>query len=138
MNEETTKYPSFDEAEARFREFLKSSGWPEDVVWVSPDDVAVVGQRFIVHPTMNGREYAINQYREGTEQNLGILLNAICSYNACSYCVVWIPSDAIEAEYALMQPGLKLSVPSEFRQGQVVAGRIRWWWMKRTAAPWRM
>jgi hypothetical protein len=138
MNEEKTNCPSFDEAETKFRKFLRASDWPEDVVWVCPDDVAVIEQSFTVHPMTKGRQYAIEKYEKGARQNLGVLLNAICRDNVNSYCAVWVPSDSTEAEYALMPQGLKLSIPSEPRQGKVVKSGIRWWWLKRKAAPWQM
>jgi hypothetical protein len=138
MNNENTNCPSFNDAEAQFRNFLRSSAWPEDVVWVCLDDVAVIEQYFIVHPIAKGRIYASEKYEKGALQNLGVLLSAICRDNINSYCAVWIPSDSAEAEYALMPQGLKLSVPSEPRQGKAVTSEIRWWWLKRISVPWQM
>lgn len=138
MNNDKANCPSFDEAEVQFRKFLRTSNWPVDLVWVCPDDVAVIEQGFYVHPMKKGRQYAIEEYEKGAQQNFGILLNAICHDNANSYCAVWIPSDSIEAEYALMPQGLKLSIPSAARQGKAVTSGLRWWLLKRKAAPWQM
>jgi hypothetical protein len=41
-------YPAFEQATERLRSFLKSEGLPEDIVWVNPEDVALIDGRFYV------------------------------------------------------------------------------------------
>ncbi len=138
MNKADANYPAFEEAELRFREFLKSAEWPGDLIWIGAHDVAVSDQSLIVHPTKEGREQAISNYQKGIEKKLGILLTAVCRDGSRTYCAVWVPSDETEAEYALMPQGLNFSVPSEQRQGKIVTGRFEWWWRRRKATPWRL
>lgn len=138
INIEETKYPPFDEAEVQLQEFLTSAEWPEKVTWVSTDDIAVLGQGFVVHPRKEGRGQAIESYSKGIQKNLGILLTAVCRNEHHSYCAVWVPSDQTEAEYALMPDGVKLSVPKLARQTKVINGQLKWLWLRKKAKPWRL
>jgi len=129
-------YPTFHEAEAQLRDFLRSNQWPTEIAWIRLGDVAVLGVGLTLHPSTEGYPYAVKVYKEGVQQSLGVKFEAICCDSDRSYCLVWIPSDETEAEYALMPQGLKLSVLAAPRHIKIARGRLHWWWLKRKALPW--
>jgi hypothetical protein len=106
--------PSFGEAVQRFKDFLRSQHWPEDIRWFRADDFgrAPGGPITIVRePDGDGCGDAMASYEQGRRANLGVSFEAVCTFGGATCAIVGYPADAREAEL-LMYPSdgsLKLS-----------------------------
>jgi hypothetical protein len=107
-------YPSFDQAEDRFRAFVQSQGLTERFVYVTTDDLVVLGSRWFVRrlDPDRARTTARETYDEAVRQGRGVSLTAHCLLNG-SLCVhVHGPIDDDEAERLMYPNGLKISIPA--------------------------
>ena len=109
---------NFDDAVASFREFLRKTGFPEEIIWVSPTDAVLVPGRVLYiksQPPEVGAALAREKYELGIARKLGVLFAALCKLGNATCCFVWFPSDVPEAQRSLMPKsgGLKLRVPRE-------------------------
>ncbi len=124
---------NFDEAVARFREFLGKVGLPEQIIWLSPAD-AVLTRRRVLYikslPPEIGLALAREKYDIGMAAKLGVLFAALCKLENATCCFVWFPSDADEARRSLMlsSGGLKMRAPTEKLRLRIkrVRNPIRW------------
>jgi len=126
---------TFQESVTEFRRFLAENGYPQDLIWVKPDDVILTGTSliYIRVPVPHSNEESARQlFEHGISQQMGVLFATLCEIDgaACSY--VWVPKDESEAEQALMPVGLKMSVNTgESRhQGQAVRNRLYWSYLR--------
>jgi hypothetical protein len=107
--------PTFTEAVAQFRTFLRGQGWPDQIKWIDASDVVrQAGRPPVVddHANGDGDRKAEVRYDLGRNKRLGVLLEGVCTLSGRSCAIICSPSDAVEAEY-LMYPsdgGIKLSV----------------------------
>jgi hypothetical protein len=104
--------PSFDEAVQRFRDFLREQGRARDLLWLTSDDVLIVGRACVARIPRESIaiEKARKRYGEGVRRGLGVQILAFCAVGNLLGCQVSYPADRDEAERQLMPPGLKLSL----------------------------
>ena len=120
---------SLEEASLRFREFLRSQGWPDQVQWLSTGRVILSskGQCWInARSVDDGATLALKTYQEGVMRGLGISIEAFCKSDTVTFAYVVVPADQIAAEQMLIG-GLKLSVPVNPQQARVVESSFLWW-----------
>ena len=121
-----------EEAALRFREFLRTQGWPDQVQWLTAG-TALFSKKG--HYWINSRKvdegvaYARETYQQGVKRGLGISIEALCKTEAVTFAYVFVPTDRAEAERLLIS-GLKLSVPLNPEPARVV-GNVFWWWILR-------
>ena len=112
---------SFDDAVASFREFLRKAGLPEQIIWISPIDAALIpGSALYIKPQPPdiGVAHAREKYDLGIAAGRGVLFAALCKLRNATCCFVWFPNDADEAQRSLMPKsgGLKMrAAAAEFR-----------------------
>jgi hypothetical protein len=129
----TPACPSFEQAIERFKGFMAAQGFPQDLRWVFAGDVTSKERKIWVRLPLkeDNPDCARRHYDLGLQRGLGIRLAVLCVIDNISYCYVWLPKDALDAEYALLAGGLKLSVPTNLpvackaRSGLV--WRLRTW-----------
>jgi len=116
------------DAEARFRDFLRSEGYPTSICWVFAENVLIDAQRrhWLRPNRVEGEKRAALEYSAGLEQGLGIWLRAICSTEVETFASVYIPIDNIDAHYKLIGRGLKLSCPMEKTPTFITRNPLRW------------
>src|ERR1043165_3610153 len=121
--------PTFDEACNRFRKLLTDTRWPEELVWLQPNDVLVTGQRFFFikspAPVGNLAHYR-NQFETGMDRELGVSIYALTKSKTTTYCFVWTPADEDESvRYIMPITGdyLKIGIPT--RRSMLLAKEIR-------------
>jgi hypothetical protein len=110
--------PGFRQATSQFRQFLLETGWPERIVWVRSD----VARSFEQPVAVNRCEVseAEREFEVGRQKGLGVLLDAICTFQGATCATVLHPSDSDEAE-RLMYPsngGLKMSATIPRAEGR--------------------
>jgi hypothetical protein len=121
--------PTFEEACNRFRKFLSATKWPEEFVWLRPDDVLVTSQRFffVKSPaSASNQAHYRKQFETGMERELGVEIQALSKSKAKTYCFVWTPTDEDEStRYMMPITGdyLKMSIPT--RRSMLLAKEIR-------------
>jgi hypothetical protein len=120
---------SFEESVARFQQFLKEVGYPTTVLWVKPDDVILTDRRLIyVKQSVSKKNESDAQqaYGLGINRKLGVLFCALCSTDEITYAYVWVPTDELDAQRALMPRDLKLSAATgaDRIRGMVVRSRL--------------
>ena len=124
---------SLEEASQRFREFLRSQGWPDEVQWLIPGAVLASKRG---HCWINSRKVeggmalARETYQQGVTQGLGISIEALCQTDSVTFAYVFVPTDQDEAERLLIT-GLKLSVPLTAQRARVVKNSCWWWALRR-------
>lgn len=122
------KMPVFREAAQEFSAFLESQWAFPDLLWVFREDVCQRGRRFFVRfpvPEEN-KGIAEKLYDQGVERGLGVRLEALCLLGSRTCCYVWLPSDEVDASYAMLS-GLKFSVPTSPEVAQPVRSGLSWW-----------
>jgi hypothetical protein len=120
--------PTFHDAVARLRSYLKANGRPEKIVWVEMDDLLIVKTRLRVRLRSPHRMWTKAQctYELGADRKLGILLQQVCQIPGLSCCHVYIPKNAQDAEQRLNGSSLKLSFPDEVRRAIAVTNGLHW------------
>lgn len=117
------------EAEARFGRFLAENGFPSEVRWILPDQIALGDERnylLCAQGASDGRKEAERRYSLGLERGLGICLHAICATNTTTIASVYVPTDQLDAQYHLMGPLLKLTCPTEKLPAWIVDDPSAW------------
>jgi hypothetical protein len=120
--------PSFHDAVACLRSYLKANGRPEKIVWVEPDDLLKVKTRLRVRLRPPHRMWTKAQctYELGVDRKLGVLLQQLCQIPGLSCCHVYIPKNSQDAEQRLNGCSLKLSFPDELRRATAVTNGLHW------------
>lgn len=118
--------PSFEEALEHLEHFLKSQGHRGELQWVFREDVVVSRRGWIAVRTpvpAGNAEVARQHYEAARRRGLGVKLEVLCRlgwFRSSLACFVWAPRDELDAEYALMPRGLKLSIARPLRRGKTV------------------
>jgi hypothetical protein len=120
-------------AEETFRTFLATQNYPKTIFWVRPGDVVVDTSRhyWVRKRGAKGARYAAQRYSVGLERNFGVKLQAICATESETFASVLVPEDDVDAQYRLMERGLKLSCPAERNATSTVTNPLKWkllWW----------
>jgi DNA-directed RNA polymerase subunit RPC12/RpoP len=102
----------------RFRTFLGQNRYPENIIWLMPEDVVLSGKRFLyvrVPIRSTNETIARNIYDEGVAQGRGLLMSTICEMEISTCCYVWFPRCPEEEPEGLWpQDGsVKMSVQAE-------------------------
>ena len=121
--------PNFEDAVAKFQEFLRANQYSDKIVWVEPDDVLLTGKRlmYVFVAGQEGRERkARRTYEEGMPRRRGLLFHTICDLGSATCSYVWVPGSDDEAHRSLMPLGLKLSVQTDKIKGVFVESGV-WW-----------
>ena len=105
-------YPEFSEAEHQLIEFIGQHNFPRKIEWVNKSTVAYLGRSWVIFPSMavNARNKAEKIYKKGKLRPHGMKLAVLGANKTISYCYIFFPRTDLEAQYALMGNGLKLSV----------------------------
>jgi hypothetical protein len=126
---------TFEESLLKFQTFLENSGYPREVVWVTPEDVLIASGPliYIRIPVAKGNGAFVQQlFESGIDQQKGVLFDTLCEAGGISFCYAWIPRSAQQAEEALMPNGLKLSVRTGVSKlpARTVRSRVRWSYLR--------
>jgi len=118
---------TFQESVAEFRRFLAENGYPQDLIWVNPDDVILTGPLIYVRvPVSQSNEESARQlFEHGISQQMGVLFATLCEIGSATCSYVWVPKDQTEAQEALMPAGLKMSVNTGASRREAKAVRNR-------------
>jgi hypothetical protein len=122
---------TFEEAVARFEEFLCQNGYSGKVVWVESTDLALPGRRAIyvkVPVPSRNLDYARRRFALGMSGGLGVAFGTICELQNSTCCYAWVPKDRTEQQEHLMGSGLKVSAQagSSRVHGIPVANSVQW------------
>jgi len=123
----------FDDAVAKFHEFLKTNHYSGEIVWVQPADVLLTGKRLVYVRMASQKarvEMARKTYEEGMARCRGVLFRTICDLGSTTCSHVLAPGSDDEAERLLMPIGLKLSVQTDRIRGVSVKSGIWWFYLK--------
>jgi len=129
--------PDFDGALARFRAFLKQNNYPENVVWVMPEDILLTGKRFIyvrVPIPAENEERIRRMYDDGVTQGRGLVMGTVCRMNQSTYSYLWFPRSAGEIPQGIWPTNgdLKLSASdkSSSPAGRPIKHQMLWMLLK--------
>jgi len=127
---------SFEEECSRFRQFLSADGYPDQIIWVTPEDVLVAGvRRFYVKLPVPAKnlEYARELFERATRQQSGVSFSTVCETRESTCCNVWVPGDDDERQRAMCsKTDLKLSVAAAGSRavGKEIRNRFLWWYLR--------
>jgi hypothetical protein len=104
--------PAFDEAVRQLHAFLRAQGESRDPIWLTRDDIVIVGRTCVVRiPDESiALDQARKRYEEGVSRGLGVMMLAFSTVGTQLGCEVWFPIDRGKAERQLMPANLKLSI----------------------------
>jgi hypothetical protein len=123
---------SLEEATVRFREFLRTHGWPDQVQWVSERSF-LIGKKgeYWIKPWTNDETLAMtrDKYLEGVKRGLGISISALCRTKSVTFAYVFAPTDREEAARLLIGD-LKLSVPVDPCPARLAGNSFLWWFLR--------
>jgi hypothetical protein len=126
---------SFDEECTRFRQFLSAHGYPDQIIWVTPEDVLIAGaRRFYVKLPVPAKnlEHARELFETAVKQQSGVSFSTVCEIHDSTCCNVWVPSDDDERQRAMCsKTALKMSVAtaSSRATGREIRNRFLWWYL---------
>lgn len=105
------KLPSFEEAEAKFQDFILEIEGKSDLIWVFREDLNLSDKNeiLVLQPNrVRNREVVKKAYENSLAKKFGILLDVVCSIQDGGFCAYFfIPEDNYEAESRMIH-GLKL------------------------------
>ena len=119
---------TFDEACLALSDFLRREDEPcEELLWLFREDVTGVRRRIFVHPSPPSfnRELYREHYEFGARQGRGmrVVVDFFLGRRAC--CYVWVPRDDMDASYAMLSDGLRLSIPGRESEFPITATQCR-------------
>jgi hypothetical protein len=120
----------FDDAVAKYAEFLKQCGCPQRIIWVAPKDVLFTGSSLIYIklsvPESNAAA-ARKEYEAGIASTLGVEFRTLCGLHGATCCFVWFPRDREEAQRMMLPAdgGLKMSAKSDL--ANITSRGVRNW-----------
>jgi hypothetical protein len=119
----------FQTAYMKFRTFLTQNGHGKEPLWIFREDVIAYKRRVWLRwplPARN-RKLVEQLYEQGRQGEFGVSLTTYCvaGYHAC--CYVFVPDNELDASYAMLQAGLKLSVGVNMPIAQKVSSKPFWW-----------
>ena len=125
--------PTFDEAVATFRDFLRQQGVSDNVQWIWRN--AIISRRCPGSRKTANRHIFIDRnaladdpsirahYAAGVDRGLGVALRVFCMADGLPLCYVDVPADKTAAEYAMMS-SLKCSIPTPCPAATFVTNRL--------------
>ena len=125
--------PNFEDAVAKFQEFLRTNNYSGEITWVQPSDVLLAGAKLAYVRASSQKmalEMARKTYEEGMPRGRGVLFRTICVLGSTTCSHVWAPENDDEAEGLLMPEGLKLTIQTEKIKGVSVESGIRWAYLR--------
>jgi len=127
----------FQSAVARFRAFLRQNKYPENIVWLMPEDVLLSGKRFLYVrvPVSSANEVKARKiYDDGLANGRGLLMSTICEMKDSTCCYLFYPRRGEEEPQGLWpQDGsVKLSAKLGTSRvaGKPVKNRLLWAFLK--------
>ncbi len=128
---------AFGATVARFQKFLRQNKFPDNIVWLMPEDILLSGKLFVyVHvpiPDINEAK-ARTIYDKGVAHGRGLLISTICEMNGSTCCYVWYPRhQADEPQGGWPRDGsAKLSAKLETSRvlAKPVKSRLLWAFLK--------
>jgi len=130
-----TMTTTFEEECSQFGRFLVSNGYPDKLIWVTPQDVLVTGARHFyvrVPVPADNLKYARELYDTAMKQQSGISFSTVCETDQATCCNVWVPVDEDERQRAMCsKAALKMSAATgdSRAQGKRVRNRVVWWYL---------
>lgn len=128
---------NFDETVARFQKLLEREKYSTNIVWVTPENALVSGQRFIyLHlPSLKTNEMKARRiFEEGMANGRGLLISTLCELDDSTCCYLWYPKTQGEEPQGLWPKdgSAKLSVKIELGRvpGKLVKSRLLWAFLK--------
>ena len=121
------EFPHFYEAARQFGDFLESQTLSSELLWIFREDVCWrKRQLFIKIPLPEeNKQRAESLYNLGVTRGLGVRMEALCLLDSHPCCYIWLPSDEIDASYAMLS-GLKMSVPTKPLKSHPVKSELLW------------
>lgn len=124
----------FDGTVAEFAQFAVDQGYPNSVLWTSPNFVLIWRRRFfvlVVDPEEQ-RAQAKSSFDSAIARNLGVAVEALCKTQNMSVCRVYGPTDEADAQSRMISTmGVKMSVAHDPLPTVLVGNRLLWWMLKR-------
>jgi hypothetical protein len=119
---------TFDEACSALADFLRREDEPsEELLWLCREDITGIRRRIFVHPSppSSNRDLYRQLYESGVQQGRGLWVVAAFTLGRRACCYVWVPRDDIDASYAMLSDGLRLSIPSRKAEFPITARQCR-------------
>ncbi len=94
---------TFEEASARFRKFLADNGYPDKLVWVTPQDVLFTRSRrlYIKVPVTDHNLRGVRELFEAAmKAQSGISFSTVCKLGDATCCRAWVPANEDERQRA--------------------------------------
>jgi hypothetical protein len=131
-------YPEFDEAVVRFKRFLTTNGWPDQIEWIRLRDIVIVRGTPVVRLLAPGKGHkqARLAYEAAVHKRLGVEMFASFLLSDCTCAWVYGPTDEDEASRLLFPDGLKLSADVPQRRALSARGTLQWGWYSMRCTNW--
>lgn len=130
-------HSAFGATVVRFQKFLRQNKYPENIIWLMPEDILLSCKRFLyvrVPVPETNETIARNIYDEGVVHGRGLLMSTICEMAASTCCYVWFPKRPEEEPQGLWphDGSVKLSAQVETSRmiGKSVKSSLLWGLLK--------
>lgn len=122
----------FDDAVAKYLDFLKQCGWPQKITWVTPSDMLFTRSSRIyirISAPESSIAAAQKEYAAGIASSLGVEFCTLCDLNSSSCCYVWFPRDREEAQRTMMPADGSLKMSALNDHSNIRSRGIRNWFV---------
>jgi hypothetical protein len=133
LSRRTSEPISFEDAVCQFQDFLNQNGYPRNLVWLEPTDIALTGRPcvYVKVPVQAGNlTRAFDRFTAGMSNKLGVCFGTICEMNDSTCCYAWTPTSHQEQVEHWINPPLKFSAKMSRVPGIPVTRRLSWWLLK--------
>lgn len=131
----------FAEATTHLARLLTRMGWPDQIVWVSPERVVHIPFRATVvfrpEPDHLAAEHASRLFREKHGQVPAILLYAVGHAGGRTFASIRVLEELAQGEDLFITDGLKIAAQGDESPTFVVRFRIAWWLHQRIYDRWQ-
>src|SRR6188768_1296104 len=132
--------PPFEIAIARFKEFLRSHGWPSEISWRRDGEIfRCLDHRVLVRRRAPGRaaDEARAHYEAGRRQGFGVEIRAYCQMVGAACATVYWTADSDEAARHLMpDQGLKFVAAVPRLEGRLASAFAFWRERRKRRSDW--
>ncbi len=126
---------TFEESCVRYSQFLRSNGYPGELIWVNQQDILLTTRRLIYVrlPVSEGNRKVVHDlFNKAMREQSGISFSTVCALDAATCCRAWVPADEEERQRAMCPKDLKLSVAAASSRlpGKAVRSALLWRYLR--------
>jgi hypothetical protein len=126
---------TFEQSCARFSSFLKNNGYPDELIWITPQDILFTNRRllYVKFPIpRRNLEQVHALFDKAMKEQSGISFSTACELDRFTCCKAWVPANDDERMRAMCSRDVKLSAATGNSRmpGKAVRSDLVWRYLR--------